>query len=188
MVKLTLKKRWEKSDLPVVFYHTTFVENVPSIIKEQRIIANKGESICKAKNGLVSLSDRMTKGIVEFFGNIVFEFDAVSLYRKNKLLAPQHWGSNIKKLYDEVPLFENEWVISKELKFELANINKVLLITSRNLKESAFRGVIKALKGNGVEYTFLSERWLLDNMVTDMRNYLIRTRGWKKFRKGLLDA
>jgi len=185
MDKLTLiKKKWKKSNLPVVFYHTTFVENVPLICKEQIIIANKGKSICKDKNGLVSLSDRITKGIVEFCGNVVFEFDAVSIYRKNRLIAPQNYGnsSDIRK-YDEVPLFENEWVIAKELKFDLEDINKVLLMTSRNFRESAFRYVIKALKDKDIEYIFLAERWLSDNIVTDMASYLLRIRGWRKFNK-----
>lgn len=183
MDKFTLlKKRWEKAHLPVVFYHTTFIENAPLILKEQKVIANKGESICKEKNGLVSLSDRITKGNIEFFGNVVFDLDAVSLYMKNELIAPRNYGSSsdIGK-YDERPLFENEWVIPKELKFDLADINKVLLITSRYFKESAFKDVVKALKSKGVEYIFLSERSLPDNIVTDMTSYLLRMRGWKKF-------
>ncbi len=179
-----LKKRWRESNLPIVFYHTTFVENAPLILKEQKIIANKGESICREKNGLVSLSDRITKGIVEFFGNVVFEFDAVSLYKKNKLIVPKNCGSSsdIRK-YDEMPLFENEWVIPKELKFDLADINKVLLITSRYFKESAFKNVVKASKNKGIEHIFLSERSLPDNNVTDMTSYLLRMRGWKKFNR-----
>ncbi len=181
--KLALvKEKWGKSNLPVVYYHTTFIENAPLILKEQKIIANKGESICKDKNGLVSLSDRITKGIVEFFGNVVFEFDAVSIYGKNRLIAPKDYGSSsdIRK-YDEVPLSENEWGIPKELKFELVDINKVILVTSRNFRESAFKSVVKALKSKGINYIFLSERWLSDNIVSDITSYLLRMRGWKKF-------
>jgi hypothetical protein len=179
-----LRKLWRKSNLPLVFYHTTFTENVPLILKEQKTIANKGESICKEKNGLVSLSDRVSKGIVEFFGNVVFEFDAVSLYSKNTLIAPKNYGSSsdIRK-YDEVPLFENEWIVPKELSFDLDNINRVLLITSRNFGGPAFKNVVKTLKNKDIGYTFLSEGWLSDNDVTDMRSYLIRTRGWRKFNK-----
>jgi hypothetical protein len=179
-----LRKLWRKSNLPLVFYHTTFIENVPLILKEQKTIANKGKSICKEKNGLVSLSDRVSKGIVEFFGNVVFEFDAVSLYSKNTLIAPKNYGSSsdIRK-YDEVPLFENEWIVPKELSFDLEDIIRVLLITSRNFGGLAFKNVVKTLKNNGIGYTFLSERWLSDNDVTDMRSYLIRTRGWRKFNK-----
>ena len=178
-----LKERWKYFNMPVVFYHTTFTENVPQILKEQKIIANKGFSICKEQNAIVSLSDRITKGIVEFFGNVVFEFDAVSLYMKNKLITPKNYGSSsdIKK-YDEVPLFENEWFIPKEVKFDLADINKVLLITSRNLREATFKDVVKAIKSNGIVYSFLSERWLSDNIVTDMTSYLLRIRNWRKFK------
>jgi len=185
MDKFTLlKERWGKSNLPQIFYHTTFVENVPLILKDQKIIANKGESICKDKNGLVSLSDRITKGIIEFFGNVVFEFDAVSIYGKNRLIAPKDYGSSsdIRK-YDEVPLSENEWVMPKELKFELVDINKVIFVTSRNFRESAFKSVVKALKSKGINYIFLSERWLSDNIVTDMTSYLLRIRGWNKFNR-----
>lgn len=180
----SLTKRWKGSRLPPVFYHTTFVENMPLILEEQKIIANKGGSICQEKNGLISLSDRITKGIVEFFGNVVFEFDAVSIYRKNKSITPKSYGSssNIRK-YDEVPLFENEWAVPKELKFSLEDINKVLLITNRNFRESAFENAAKALKSKGVEYIFLSERWLSDSVVTDMTSYLSRIRGWDKFNK-----
>jgi len=181
-----LKERWKRLKLPVVFYHTTFVENVPLILKEQKIIANKGKSICKEDNELVSLSDRITKGIDEFFGNVVFEFDAVSLYSKNKLIAPRKYGSSsdIRK-YDEAPLFENEWFIRDELKFNLEDINKVLLITNWKfgIRESSFKNVIKLLKSRDIEYIFLSERSLSDNIVTDMASYLLRIRGWKKFEK-----
>ncbi|MEW6674862.1 MAG: hypothetical protein AB1348_02410 [Nitrospirota bacterium] len=157
---------------------------MPLILKDQKIIANKGKSICEAKNGLVSLSDRITKGIAEFFGNVIFEFDAVSLYVKNKLIAPKNYWNpyNFKKLYDEVPLFENEWVVKKELKFDLKDINEVLLITSRDFREPAFKNVVKTLTSYGVAYSFLSERWLPDNMVTDMTSYLIRFRRWRKFK------
>ena len=180
----SLTKRWKGSRLPPVFYHTTFVENVPLILKEQRIIANKGESICKEKNELVSLSDRITKGIVEFFGNVVFEFDAVSIYRRNRLIAPKNYGSSsdIRK-YEEVPLFENEWVTPKELKFELVDINKVILVTSRTFREPAFKNVTKTLKNKSINYIFLPERWLSDNMVTDMTSYLLRIKGWDKLNK-----
>lgn len=189
MGKVTLlKERWEKSSLPIVFYHTTFVEHVPSILKERKIIANKGESICKAKNGLVSLSDRLTKGIIEFFGNVVFKFYAVSLYRKNRLIVPKSYGSNIKKLYEEVPLFENEWTVPKKLKFDLDDIYEVFLITNKFFRESAFREVVKTLKSNGTKCLFLSERWLPDKEVTDMTSYLLRIRRWKKFSKERLSA
>jgi len=179
-----LTKRWKSFRLPVVFYHTTSIENAPLILKEQEIIANKGNSICEEKNGLISLSDRITKGIVEFFGNVVFEFDAVSLYTKNKLTVPKKYGSSsdIRK-YDEVPLFENEWILPKEVKFDLEGVKKVLLITSRNFRESAFKDVVEALKSKGIEYIFLSETWLPDNTVTDMTSYLLRIRGWNKFNK-----
>jgi hypothetical protein len=64
--------RWEKAKLPPVYYHTTFMENAILILIDQKITANKGKSICSEKNGLVSLSDRITKGVIEFFGNVVF--------------------------------------------------------------------------------------------------------------------
>ena len=185
MDKLTLLKRmWAKSELPVVFYHTSFVENTALILKEQKLIANKGESICKEKNGYVSLSDRLTQGVIEFFGNVVFEFDAVSLYIKNKLITPKNYGSSsdITK-YDEMPLFENEWFIPLEVNFDLADITKVLLITSRDFREETFKDVVKAIKSKGIKYSFLSERWLSDNTVTDMTSYLLRIRNWRKFTK-----
>jgi len=185
MNKLTLLKRWEKSNLPVVFYHTTFVENVPLILKKQKVIANKGNSICKEKNGFVSLSDRITKGIVEFFGNVVFEFDAASLYRKKKLIAPRDYGiseDDIDK-YDELPFFENEWIAPEELKFDLGDINKVLFITSRDFQESTFEDIVRILKTKDIEYCFLSERWLADNVIPDITRYFFRTENWNKFNK-----
>mgnify|MGYP001289206434 CR=1 FL=1 len=181
-----LTKRWKGSKLPAVFYHTTFIENVFLILNKQKIIANKGRSICKEKNGLVSLSDRITKGIIEFFGNVILEFDAISLYKKNKLIVPKNYGSSSDIIkYDEVPLFENEWFIRDELKFDLKDINKVLLITNWEfrIRESSFKDVIKLLKSRDIEYIFLSERSLSDNIVTDMTSYLLRIRSWKKFKK-----
>lgn len=184
-----LKERWRRAKLPTVFYHTTFINNVPLILKEQKIIANKGESICKERNGLVSLSDRITKGTTEFFGNVIFEFDAVSVYNKNQLMTPKTYGSsgNIAK-YDEEPLFENEWIVPEELEFDLEDINKVLLIKNGNYRESAFKNVIKELKTRGIKYGFLSEKWLSNNIVTDMTSYLLRIRAWKRFKKSNRDA
>jgi len=184
MDKVTfLKKKWKKSNLPEVFYHTTFVENVPLICKEHIIIANKGKSICKDKNGLVSLSDRITKGIVEFFGNVVFEFNSVSLYIKNKSIIPRDYGiseDDIDK-YDDLPFFENEWVAPKELKFDINDINKVFLITSRDFRESTFEDVVKILKSKGIEYCFLSEKWLADNVIPDITRYFFRIENWIDF-------
>jgi len=181
---ILVKKRWQKSNLPPVFYHTTFIESAPLILKEQKVVANKGKSICKEKNGMVSLSDRISKGNIEFFGNVVFEFYAISIYMKNKLIVPRNYGSSsdISK-YEEKPLFENEWVIPKGLKFDSADINEVLLITSRHLKESAFKNVVRVLKNKSIEHIFLSERTLPDNNVTDMTSYILRMRSWKKFNK-----
>lgn len=179
-----LALRWEKAKLPSVFYHTTFIENVPLILIDQKIIANKGESICREENRLVSLSDRITRGIVEFCGNVVFEFDAISIYIKNKLIVPKNYGSSqdISK-YEEAPLFENEWISPKEIKFDLADINKVLLITSRHFKESTFNDVVSVLRNKSIKYIFFSERALSDNNISDMMSYISRMRNWKKFNK-----
>ena len=178
-----LRKRWKRFELPIVFYHTTFVENVPLILKKQEIIANKGESICKEKNGMVSLSDRITKGVVEFFGNVIFEFDAVSLYRKNRLITPRDYGVSEDDIvkYDELPFFENEWVAPKKLKFDLGDINKVLLITSRDFKEPTFEDVAMILKSKDVEYCFLSEKWLAGNVIPDITRYFFRIENWNEF-------
>jgi hypothetical protein len=106
----------------------------------------------------------------------------VSIYGKNRLIAPKDYGSsNDIGKYDEEPLSENEWVVPEELKFELADINKVILVTSRNFRTLAFKSVVKALKRRSINYVFLSETWLSDNIVTDMTSYLLRMRGWKKF-------
>ena len=180
-----LNTKWGKSNLPVVFYHTTFVENAPSILTKQKFIANKGQSICKENNRVVSLSDRVTKGIIEFFGSVILEFDAVSLYSKNKLIAPRDYGiseDDIDK-YDELPFFENEWVALEELKFDLEDIRKVLLITSRDFKESAFEDVAKILKSKDIEYYFLSEKWLPDNITPDITRYFFRIENWNEFKE-----
>jgi len=180
-----LALRWKKAKLPQVFYHTSFIDNAPSILKEQKIIANKGESICKEKNRLVSLSDRLTKGIVEFFGNVVFEFDAVSIYMKNKSIIPRDYGiseDDIDK-YDELPFFENEWIVPEKLKFDLKDINKVIFITSGNFREPTFKNVVKILKNKNIEYCFLSEKWLPDNIFTDTTRYFFRIENREKFIK-----
>lgn len=180
----TVRKRWKRLELPVVFYHTTFIENSIHILQGEKIIANKGYSICQSKNGFVSLSDRITRGIIEFFGNVTFEFDALSLYEKNKLIAPRDYGiseDNIKR-YDELPFFENEWVVPEELRFELKDINNVLLITSKNFREPAFDVIITLLQSKKIEYTFLSERWLPDKILSDTGRYFFRIENWEKFK------
>jgi len=49
-------------------------------------------------------------------------------------------------------------------------------------RESAFKSVVKTLKSKGVEHSFLSERWLPDKIMTDMMNYLLRIRNWRRFK------
>ena len=187
----TVRKRWEKLELPVVFYHTTFVENAIHILQGEKIIANKGYSICQSKNGFVSLSDGITKAIIEFFGNVTFEFDALSLYEKNKLLAPRDYAiseDDIKR-YDELPFFENEWVVPEELKFNLKDINKILLITNKDFREPAFDDIIPLLPSKRVEYTFLSEKWLSNNILSDTTRYFFRIENWEKFKnEGVIQA
>ena len=73
--------------------------------------------------------------------------------------------------------------MAKELKFDLEDINEMLLVISRDFRKSAFKEVIELLKSKDIEYIFLSQRWLSDNIVTDMTSYLFRIRGWKKFNK-----
>ncbi len=178
-----IRKRWKKFELPIVFYHTTFVENSIAVLKQQKIIANKGNSICQSKNGFVSLSDKTTKGIVEFFGNVVFEFHAVSLYMKNKSIIPRDYGiseDDIDK-YDELPFFENEWVAPEELKFDLEDVNKVIFITSRDFKGSTFEDIVRILKSKDIKYWFLSEKWLPDNILPDTTRYFFRIENWRKF-------
>lgn len=184
MMRLTsLKRKWRNAGLPPVFYHTTFVDNAPLIISEQKVSANKANSICRSKNGSVSLSDRITKGIVEFFGNVVFEFDALSLYGKNPSIAPRDYAiaeDDIER-YDELPFFENEWRIPKVVVFELNDINKVLLITSKDFQESVFEPVTALLEGAKISYCFLAERWLPDKINSDIARYFFRLENWKRF-------
>ena len=185
------RKRWKELELPVVFYHTTFTENAIHILQGEKIIANKGYSICQSKNGFVSLSDRMTKGIIEFFGNVTFEFDAMSLYEKNTLIAPRdYWISedDIKR-YDELPFFENEWIVPEELRYNLKDINKVLLITNKDFREPAFDDIILLLQSKETGYMFLSEKWLSDNILSDTARYFFRIENWEKFKnEGVMQA
>ena len=83
----------------------------------------------------------------------------------------------------ELPFFENEWVAPKELKFDLGDINKVLLITSRDFQEPAFEDVDRMLKSKDIEYCFLSEKWLPDNILPDTTRYFFRIENWRKFMK-----
>lgn len=138
--------------------------------------------MCKEEKETVSLSDRLTKGIVEFFGNVVFEFDALSLYKKNRLIMPTKYGSssNIEK-YGGVPLFKNEWTSPKEVKFQKKDIRRVLFITSRNFKESKFKNIAKKLKELNIQYDYWSEIYLPYLRVSDFNSYLIRMRRWRKF-------
>jgi hypothetical protein len=183
MQVVSQKRKWRNAGLPPVFYHATFVDNVPLIITERKLIANRGNSICRSKNGSASLSDRITKGIVEFFGNVVFEFDALSLYEKNPSIAPRDYGiaeDDIER-YDELPFFENEWRAPKVVAFELNDINKVLLITSKDFQESVFEPLITLLENAKISYCFLAERWLPDKINSDTARYFFRLENWKRF-------
>ena len=183
--KSHLRKSWHKSDLPVVFYHSTFIENISMILKEQRIIANKGHSICREKNGYVSLSDRLTQGIIEFFGNIVVEFDAVRIFSKNPHIIPRNYGISEDEInrYDDFPFFENEWIILGELKFSFLDINKVLLITDRHFKKPDFRDITEVLEDPNIKFYFLWEKYLPDNIDRDTFFYFTRLENWERFNK-----
>ncbi len=186
----SLKRKWRNAGLPPVFYHTTFVDNAPLIISEQKVSANKDNSICRSKNISVSLSDRLTKGIVEFFGNVVFEFDALSLYQRNTLIAPRNYGvaeDDINR-YDELPFFENEWRTPDVVDFDLNDINKVILITSKDFREPIFESITSLLEVATINHCFLSERWLPDNISSDTRRYFFRLENWSRFQNILIST
>ena len=184
---VSLKRKWRSARLPPVFYHTTFRDNVPFLIREQKLIANKGKSICQSRSGFVSLSDRVTQGIIEFFGNVVFEFDALFLYTKNGLIAPRDYqiAEDDIARYDELPLFENEWIVPNLVVFELNDIKKVSLITSKGFPESAFKPVTTLLESAEISYCFLSERWLPNKINTDIARYFFRLENWARFQSCL---
>ena len=179
----SLKRKWHNAGLSPVFYHTTFVDNAPLIINERKLSANKGNSICQSRNCLLSLSDRITRGIIEFFGNVVFEFDALSLYEKNVSIAPRDYGiaEHDIESYDELPFFENEWRTPKAVVFELSDINKVLLITGKDFQESVFEPITTLLEVATISHCFLSERWLPDKINSDIARYFSRLENWSRF-------
>ena len=187
MQLISLKRKWLNAGLSPVFYHTTFIYNAPLIISERNISVNKGNSICQSRDGFVSLSDRITRGIIEFFGNVVFEFNALSLYEKNLSIAPRDYGiaEDDIESYDELPFFENEWRTPKAVVFELSDINKVLLITSKDFQESVFERVTHLLEVATISHCFLSERWLPDKINSDTAQYFFRLENWNRFRDSL---
>jgi len=181
------RRQWHTAGLPPVFYHTTFVDNAPLVIGERKVSANKGNSICQSRNGFVSLSDRISRGIVEFFGNVVFEFDALSLYEKNPSITPRDYGiaEDDVERYDELPFFENEWRAPMVVAFGLNDINKVLLIVSKDFQESTFEPIAALLEVAEISYCFLSERWLPDKINSDTARYFFRLENWTRFQDSL---
>ena len=179
----SLKREWRRAGLPPVLYHTTFVDNAPLIIRGRKLSANKGGSICQSRNGFVSLADRITQGLIEFFGNVVFEFDALSLYARSQLIAPRDYkiAEDDIERYDELPFFENEWTAPKLVAFELNDINKVLLITSQDFREPVFEPIIALLQDARISHCFLSEGWLPDKLNSDIARYFSRLGNWKRF-------
>jgi hypothetical protein len=65
--------------------------------------------------------------------------------------------------------------------FDLNNINKVLLITSKDFRASIFESVITLLQDARISYCFLSERWLPDKINIDTARYFSRLENWKRF-------
>jgi hypothetical protein len=83
--------------------------------------------------------------------------------------------------YAEIPFDENEWIVPKVLTFEFKDINKVLLVKSRNFTEPAFKSVIAPLQNAKIAFCFLSERWLPDKIESDTVRYFTRLENWENF-------
>lgn len=179
----SLRRRWQNAGLPLAFFHSTFPDNVPSIISERRLTANRGVSVCRSENSVVSLSDRVTKGILEFFGGVILEFDAPSLYSKNVRIVPKDYrvGEDDVGRYDELPFFENEWIAPREVVFDLADIKKLILVTGRGFPESIFEPLLVPLEDAKISYVFLSEKWLSDKINVDIARYFSRLEKWQGF-------
>jgi len=170
-----------------VFYHATCVDNATPIISERKVSANKGNSVCQSSNGFVSLSDRITRGIVEFFGNVIFEFDALSLYDQNPSLAPRDYAiaENDVERYDELPFFENEWCVPGTVTFGPEDINRVLFVTSKGRAEPGFQTIVDLLEHDGMAYLFVPERHLPDSINSDTARYFFRLENWSRFGESL---
>jgi len=179
---------WRRARLTPVLYHFTFRENVKSILADRALIANKGVSICRNPDSFVCLSDRMTKGLVQFCGNIVFEFDAFRLYSGNFLLAPRDYGLSEEDTsrYEYFPFFENEWGARGKVEFELADINRVLFVVSSDCKKPHFRRVAQELDKVSLPYIYVGKSYLPDSLCSDTIRYFERLERWHKFHRSLV--
>jgi hypothetical protein len=65
--------------------------------------------------------------------------------------------------------------------FELNDIRKLLLLTSKDFPQSAFESLAALLKDTKISHPFLSERWLSDKIRVDTTRYFFRLESWKKF-------
>ncbi|MBC7265330.1 MAG: hypothetical protein H5T64_13405 [Chloroflexi bacterium] len=183
MMGFTLHAKWHKAGLSPVFYHFTSPENVASILAECALIPNKGYSICRSGEEYVCLADRMTQGLFEFCGNVVFEFNAPSIFSKNSQIVPRDYGLSERdiSLYDDFPFFEHEWVAPGSVRFALSDINRAFLLESREFKGPAFQEVQDALEAFKIPYCFVWAFSLPNNISSDTAKYFARLENWQKF-------
>lgn len=186
MIAYDISGSWRKAGLTPVLYHCTFAQNVKSILKDRALIARKGGSICQSPEDFVSLAERVTKGLIEFCGEVVFEFDAVALCRHNPCLVPRDYGLSEEETwrYEDFPFFEHEWRAPTVVEFELADLNRVLLVNRPGSKPGLLTHVARRLDTAGVPYLRLDERHLADDVRSDTIRYFVRLECWARFRRG----
>jgi len=183
----TLRRHWNNCRLTPVFYHFTFPENVRSILADGALIPNKGYSICCNPEERVCLSDRMTQGLVEFCGNVIFEFSAVRTYEKNQFVAPRDYlvGEDDFARREEIPFFENEWGVPGWFRFDLGDVNGVWIVLEAG-GEASMRSVtpvVRILEQRAVPYELIRLCQLPDSIANDTIRYFARLDRWKQFQQ-----
>ena len=150
------------SKLPRYLYHATSILNLEKILT-QKILIPIGKRINGYDEDTISLSDMLTD-YTPFYGDIVIEFKANNLFKKNEIYPYVYEIDESNPEFYDMPFWESEWR-AKDVRFDYSDINKIYLINTPILLSA-----ISLLKEKRIKFEIIDEK----NLPSFPESYLIK--------------
>lgn len=145
------------------FYHSTNQENLLSILRKRKIIANEGKRIGGLNSDRIYMSDLYHKYLSVIFGSVIIQFKADVLIAKNDI-CPTVYDESDKEDFLDMPFEEAEWS-SKEVIFDYDDIEKIIFVIS-DTDDGEVAGIISSI----MEHEGISKDWV-DQKVMPNHSY-----------------
>lgn len=141
-------------------YHSTNQENLLSILRTKRLIANQGERIGGINFDYIYMSDLYHKYLSIIFGSVIIQFKTDTLFVKNNI-SPTVYDESNQEDFLSMPFEESEWS-SKEVVFDYEDIEKIIFVIS-DTNDGEIAGVIDSI----MEDEDISKDWVVQTKMPD---------------------